>query len=369
MSSDSLRKGVRVTGVFHMGASGSRHPLSNGQEVLFAQLQEGLVIDCDRELASNHVNPGTCQVLLEVPFPMGRNAMEFWGQEILGYQPLILDARVQVEANRIRWLPSASGLVLLENRLSDRMRDFAWEQAGTLAIPPSSDDATARFDALREAQVRLNRKTTEENLQYLCVELPWGRVGTSGFVFNWRTPGDCLAIVCMHNGVETRAVAIQIEDGVFKTFHSAAIAGDSERSLQIAMKQTANGILCNIRGDCFRLPVNFMAGTDVGVLGDLRPKSMLAVYPQSVENLLCLPAGMLEGHYQDRRVLAWLRVKCGLLEDCHGGSRTGRCSPHDFELYFHLAGSKPPRHAVPQQDPYSSTDGHPSIGGHLLFIH
>ena len=86
------------------------------------------------------------------------------------------------------------------------------------------------------------------------------------------------------------------------------------------------------------------------------------VYPTCVENLL-FPASMVEGHYQDRSTFARLVVKVGLLRS--DGGRWA-ASP-DFERHFKLVAVAVATGGAVSADPYRSTDGHPSIGGHLLF--
>jgi hypothetical protein len=348
---------------------GEQHPLQNGDELLFADLRKGLVIACDEELIPNYVNPGTCQVSIEVPFPMGSDAMRLWGREIIGYQVLILDSLLHVEANTIQWFPSQTSLTSVESMLRNRMRDFIWQGVSMLTIPETVCHESIPTGEAREASVRLNRLTTEEDLQYLCTEFGSHSIGTYGVVFNWQSPSNYWAIVCLSRDGKTQIIPLQIEDGIPKTFPSTMLANCVGQSIQIAMKQTIDGMLCNYGDVHVQLPIKFMPKTRIGLVGELRPEYMQAVYPLKVENLLQLPSHMLGGHYQDRRTLARLVVKCGLLRFSAVGNNVSNSASQDFENYFYLVASKSPRSSVLSDDPYASTDGHPSIGGHLLFLY
>ena len=66
--------------------------LADGDEILFADLRCGLDIVCDWLPDGRSVNGATCQVFVEIPFPMGTDGMVLWGEEIVGYTPLNLAA-------------------------------------------------------------------------------------------------------------------------------------------------------------------------------------------------------------------------------------------------------------------------------------
>src|SRR4051812_17443549 len=81
---------------YYTEAQGGLVELAEGQELLFSELSRGLrIVGCGRD-AMPTAGPAYCQVLIEMPFPFGPQAMSFWGPEIIGYTPLTIDANISL---------------------------------------------------------------------------------------------------------------------------------------------------------------------------------------------------------------------------------------------------------------------------------
>ncbi|HEX7318178.1 MAG TPA: DUF6519 domain-containing protein [Pyrinomonadaceae bacterium] len=86
--------------------------MGNDFDLACDMLAGGLTIVCDREVyaGSVHQKP-TCFVTLELPFPFGRSEQEAWGVSyevggLIGYRPIVLDAKTGGKGQLITWLPS-----------------------------------------------------------------------------------------------------------------------------------------------------------------------------------------------------------------------------------------------------------------------
>ncbi|MGW8249465.1 MAG: DUF6519 domain-containing protein, partial [Anaerolineales bacterium] len=139
---ESQEPGVRIQDVRFL-ASGE--PVANNQVFPVNILMEGIVVDCDREVAQMSVrNRPVCFVTLDLPFPFNSADREIWGNQVVAYQPLILEAQVNSDNNQIFWTPLDSTRVWLAERLFPALKavherdqvllhltlkgNFIWEQ-------------------------------------------------------------------------------------------------------------------------------------------------------------------------------------------------------------------------------------------------
>ncbi len=71
-----------------------------------------------RALNPASVNPATCYLTLDVPFPFNQADTQRWNTtQIVGFQPLVLDGQVSATADTISWRPSAATATWLTDRL------------------------------------------------------------------------------------------------------------------------------------------------------------------------------------------------------------------------------------------------------------
>lgn len=87
-------------------------------------LAEGIRVVCDENSTIDErtvEGKPTCFVTLEMPFPQVPQDKEYWGEAVVGFQPLILDAEVTARGNVIFWNPSEATGTWLETTLFDRV--------------------------------------------------------------------------------------------------------------------------------------------------------------------------------------------------------------------------------------------------------
>jgi hypothetical protein len=79
-------------------------PLLNDTSVPVPLLVEGLRVVCDTPVDEVTIgDKPTCFVTLDLPFPFNDVDKELWGEEVVGYQPLILRAEVKADDEAIVW--------------------------------------------------------------------------------------------------------------------------------------------------------------------------------------------------------------------------------------------------------------------------
>jgi len=97
--------GVHIEGVQFRAGGGK---VRNDGDVLINFLVEGINIACDSNVFPPTVSRPTCFVTLELPYPTSASDVELWGMPQLGFQPLVLQASVGVDTNKIFWVPALS---------------------------------------------------------------------------------------------------------------------------------------------------------------------------------------------------------------------------------------------------------------------
>jgi Family of unknown function (DUF6519) len=81
-------------------------PVRNGSEMQVEEWMSGLRIVCDREVEPETIDPATCFVTLEMPWPLTDDERGFFGvEEIVGFQPLILRSTRASDGAMIFWIP------------------------------------------------------------------------------------------------------------------------------------------------------------------------------------------------------------------------------------------------------------------------
>jgi hypothetical protein len=124
----NLSAGADSPGGFHIldvVLVANNAPLDNEQLVPVAVLAGGLRLEVAGDLDRRLVSRGSIFVQLDLPFPLSPRDREFWGPALFGYQPLLLDANLELdlEENRsaIRWMPTEATARWLRETLFDRV--------------------------------------------------------------------------------------------------------------------------------------------------------------------------------------------------------------------------------------------------------
>ena len=113
---EAVTESIQITGVV---LSAEEQDLLLDSLVSMGVLGRGIEIVCSEGsiIDERTVRRPTCFVTLEIPYPLTPADRHFWGDDLVGFQPLILAAHVKASGNRIVWQP-AGGIV---ERLGERL--------------------------------------------------------------------------------------------------------------------------------------------------------------------------------------------------------------------------------------------------------
>jgi Family of unknown function (DUF6519) len=110
--------GVHVTAV---NLAANKQPLHNDSNVIVSAFAQGVEIVCDAEIFPGSLSSGpnkpVCVITLDLPFPLNGADRQVWGNSVIGFQPLMLDAKVNVAKNIISWLPALDAQAWLLQKL------------------------------------------------------------------------------------------------------------------------------------------------------------------------------------------------------------------------------------------------------------
>ncbi len=94
---------IRVVDVRFMSTNDA---LANNETFPLDVFLGGIMIECDRSLDNMATQDRpVCYVTLDMPFPFSPEALQLWGDAVVGYQPLILEAKVNSDGPQIFWVP------------------------------------------------------------------------------------------------------------------------------------------------------------------------------------------------------------------------------------------------------------------------
>jgi hypothetical protein len=100
-------------------------PLLNDSSVPVRSLAGGIRVSLDGTIdPESVVKKPTCTVTIELPFPFNRADQEVWGEPIIAFSPLVLNANVNAQENVIIWTPERDTAEWMVGRLFQRMRDL-----------------------------------------------------------------------------------------------------------------------------------------------------------------------------------------------------------------------------------------------------
>jgi len=117
--------GIHITKVLKGGVD---EVLGNYTDLAVHELAEGLRIVCDKEVDPDTIKgKPTCYVTLYMPFPLNSADRELWGDQVLGFQPLILAADANSDDAVIYWNPTdATKSWLEQSRLLEMMEEMEY---------------------------------------------------------------------------------------------------------------------------------------------------------------------------------------------------------------------------------------------------
>ena len=87
-------------------------------------LAQGIQVVCSGSIALGTVSRANCFLTMEMPFPMSLADTVFWGQDLIGYQPLVVAAIPHANGSMLVWTPTPA--------VSAWLRDDLFRQVATL---------------------------------------------------------------------------------------------------------------------------------------------------------------------------------------------------------------------------------------------
>jgi hypothetical protein len=104
-------RGIHVKEV--LSNATNQPPLQNDHDVAVTEFAKGIVIVCDDDVfpgslvtsKRSGLNNPVCFVTVDLPFPLGEADQQLWGKQVIGFQSVTLEAKVEVKNNGITWLP------------------------------------------------------------------------------------------------------------------------------------------------------------------------------------------------------------------------------------------------------------------------
>ena len=158
-------------------------PVRNGSEMRVEEWMSGLRIVCDHEVEPETIDPATCFVSLEMPWPLTDDERGFFGvEEIVGFQPLILRSTPTTEETMIIWKPD------VEQNFIDRLTRLGHSTGRVLArLTLKGNFIRAR----KEPDVYLDGDTFGDPQDELGIRRPTGdgRRGGDFEMYVWLVPG------------------------------------------------------------------------------------------------------------------------------------------------------------------------------------
>jgi hypothetical protein len=118
--------GVHVTAV---NLNATKQLLHNDSDVTVIEFAQGIEIVCDAEvfsgsLQSKELDHPICTITLDLPYPFNVADRQLWGDNVIGFQPLVLAAKVNAAKNSIIWLPADATRSWLLQQLFSMLREF-----------------------------------------------------------------------------------------------------------------------------------------------------------------------------------------------------------------------------------------------------
>jgi len=178
---DTPKPGFRVEEVRSLSDDA---PVRNGSELRVEEWMSGLRIVCDREVEPETIEPATCFVTLEMPWPLTADEKGFFGEEeIVGFQPLILRSTPDSDGTMIFWRPEVT------QNFIDRLRRLSVSAGRVLArLTLKGNFIRAR----REQDVYLDGDTFGDPHDEFGIRRPTGdgRQGGDFEMYVWLVPRD-----------------------------------------------------------------------------------------------------------------------------------------------------------------------------------
>jgi hypothetical protein len=120
--SGGAEPGMRIKDIIAGG-----EPLINDTDVAVDRISpEGIQIHCDQVVAQESVrDKPVCFLTLELPYPVDGQTRQFWNvSQIFGFQPIVLEAKLNSDNNVIFWSPSDGATQWLRGSLFPMLREM-----------------------------------------------------------------------------------------------------------------------------------------------------------------------------------------------------------------------------------------------------
>lgn len=200
--------------------------LHNGMDISSDILANGLRIIFHEPIDKSIVSHASCSVTLELPFPLTSEDQKIWGDAVIGYQPFILGAYIQIEKPReLCWYPLNETVAFFQNiwakNVKSRIRCLFqqdWEvfdpegspssnwdyNEKNYVVQSSGDTGAGEKGSIGFGTISINKQRLRENAQYigLTATKPLGTYYYHpyplylGMVFNWRNNQDYWLFQC-----------------------------------------------------------------------------------------------------------------------------------------------------------------------------
>ena len=386
---------VQVLGVLAASVYGGNPVLHNGVEIPANYLNSGLRVLLNGAIDPARVSRAVCSVAIDLPYPISDPDRKIWGDALIGYQPLVLDAEVKADpAWTLRWLPSDGTRQFLERSLFTAIQHrvvapfpAAWEVVDQTGSQSSWAYGESNFVVQKSESAGtmcLNRQPLGKDAWNLTltVAAPEPKLNDPvgiGLIFNWQGPDDYWLFVCNYHAVQAGPQNgfrwhIWLDASTAHMLHGQAQEGDAHEVvyhpnylrpglpdvrpapgiISFNIKRIDKGLLCTpaIQFGTFTPPKeldfqmtllkrNLLEGSRVGLVtrdtGGARFTRLEVVYPDAAPAVLIPAAGA-------SRVLAHLTVRPGSLgpetiaRPYGDPRRPARAAPPepDFRIWFWL---------------------------------
>jgi hypothetical protein len=332
ISNDAVGE-AQVKGVFVQDEYGTRKSVFCGRSVALDLLRCGLWIGFDRQMDPVTVNRASCQLAVDLPFPLGEREQSVWGSQLVGFQSLSIAARTHLSrADEIHWCPQNSVTEFLERVLVENQQHACFADDWDIYGPSlqsqewgySADgNAVHTYETLGWCQsegslgnICVNRQAIENDAQYvgLSASLQGGDIG---LVFNWRSDQDYWAFLyeaqpplneCFPNIQSYQATIMHIVRGsVAHRIERPMPSCESLESVDLDIKRSISGLIFGgqVRSSAFHahdhvipilpfsaadVPAKFELGSQIGLLGRHNHSALFTrmdiVYPDAKLKLI-----------------------------------------------------------------------------------
>jgi len=337
-------------------------PLLDGMALTGEMLMQGLRMEFQETFDTAAFTPATCQVSLEMPYPMTESERAFWEDEVTGYRNHTFPGGVTAGTDTVYWFSLFGLREWLEEKVFRIRRRSVLQQAGRLN--------TAILGPGREyvggsRPLTLARQLLIDEAQYLYAKFIANTADVEfGLLFNREDARNYWAVLYREYteyqpgpgedfGAEQAAWIHRRSLTVMEVRHAqptvrfqnemlvdqaagSPLLVPAGREVHLVIKQTSTGLLLKAGDLQTRLTgVNFRGYSNTGFfMRDAESNQLVyvkAVYPDTVESLY--PGADIFDPYRGTRLLTRLTLKTGAAS---GADDTSAALSREAERWFWL---------------------------------